>query len=46
MLTIDEPRRSTAAFAFRGSTFAGPDEQDDCEAVGGVWNADSKTCSK
>lgn len=46
MLTFDEARRSAVELTFCGSAFVGPDKQADCEAAGGVWNADTKTCSE
>ena len=34
-----------SALALSGPAFAG-DSQADCEAAGGTWNADTKTCTK
>ena len=34
-----------SALALTGPAFAGTDNQADCEASGGVWNADTNTCS-
>ena len=35
-----------SALAVTGPAFAGMDNQADCEAAGGVWNADTNTCTK
>lgn len=35
-----------SALAFTGPAFAGPASQADCEASGGVWNADTNSCSE
>lgn len=35
-----------AAIATTSPAFAGSDNQADCEAGGGVWSAESKSCSQ
>jgi hypothetical protein len=40
MLTI------ASALALTGPAFAGEGSQADCEAAGGVCNADTKSCTK
>lgn len=35
-----------SALALTGPAFAGPDNQADCEAAGGTWNADASSCEQ
>jgi hypothetical protein len=35
-----------SALAVTSPAFAGPDNQADCEAAGGTWNADSGSCEQ
>ena len=35
-----------SALAVTAPAFAGPASQADCEASGGVWNADTNSCSE
>ena len=34
------------ALAAAPPAFAGPDNQADCEAAGGTWNAESNSCTQ
>lgn len=34
------------ALATAAPAFAGPDNQADCEAAGGTWNAESNSCTQ
>ena len=34
------------ALAAAAPAFAGPDNQADCEAAGGTWNAESNSCTQ
>jgi len=35
-----------SALAVTSPAFAGPENQSDCEAAGGVWNADAGSCEQ
>jgi hypothetical protein len=39
MLTV------AAALAFAAPAFAGPTNQEDCQAAGGTWDAETSTCT-